>query len=138
MPRLEAAATILRDSHPAFAAARFVSIGLDEPTKDQVSAYVDGARSTGRPSWSFVTRRERRTYEAVVSLSERRVVSLEHVPEAQTALTEQDFLDAERLLKGDERWQEAMRKRGVTDFEHVMIDPWPAAYLTDEDARLDA
>ena len=27
-----------------------------------------------------------------------------------------------------------MRKRGVTDFEHVMIDPWPAAYLGDEDA----
>ena len=77
---------------------------------------------------------ERRTYEVVVSLTERRVVSLEHVPEAQTALTEQDFLDAERLLKEDDRWQEAMRKRGVTDFEHVMIDPWPAAYLTDEDA----
>jgi Cu2+-containing amine oxidase len=39
------------------------------------------------------------------------VVSLEHVAEAQTALTEQDFLDAERLLKEDDRWQEAMRKR---------------------------
>ena len=40
---LEAAATILRDSHPAFAAARFVSIGLDEPAKDQVLGHVDGA-----------------------------------------------------------------------------------------------
>ena len=69
-----------------------------------------------------------------MSLTERRVVSLDHVPEAQTALTEEDFLNVERLLKEDDRWQEAMRKRGVTDFEHVMIDPWPAAYLADEDA----
>ena len=131
---LEAAATILRDSHPAFAAARFVSIGLDEPAKDQVLGYVDGAEIDRRAFMVVRDSAERRTYEVVVSLTERRVVSLEHVPEAQTALTEQDFLDAERLLKGDDRWQEAMRKRGVTDFEHAMIDPWPAAYLTDEDA----
>ena len=32
---------------------------------------------------------------------------------------------AESLVKADPRWQEAMHKRGVTDFEHVMIDPWP-------------
>ncbi len=28
----------------------------------------------------------------------------------------------------DPRWQEAMRKRGVTDFSLAMIDPWPAGY----------
>ena len=70
-----------------------------------------------------------------MSLSEQRVVSLEHVPEAQTALTEEDFLNAERMLKADERWQEAMRKRGVTDFGHVMIDPWPAATSTTRTRR---
>ena len=131
---LEAAATILRDSNSAFAAARFVSIALDEPAKDQVLGYVDGSEVDRRAFMVVRDSAERRTYEAVVSLTERRVVSLEHVPEAQTALTEQDFLDAERLLKEDSRWQDAMRKRGVTDFEHVMIDPWPAAYLADEDA----
>ena len=131
---IESAATILRQSNPAFAAARFVSIGLDEPPKEQVLAHRDGDRIDRRAFLVVRDSTERKTYEAVVSLSEQRVVSLEHVPEGQTALTEEDFGNAERMLKADERWQEAMRKRGVTDFEHVMIDPWPAGYLNDEDA----
>ena len=131
---VESAATILRESDPAFAGARFVSIALDEPAKEQVLAHTDGGAVDRRAFLVVRDSAERRTYEAVVSLSERRVVSLDHVPEGQTALTEEDFLNVERLLKADHRWQEAMRKRGVTDFEHVMIDPWPAAYLADEDA----
>ena len=131
---IESAATILRQSNPAFTAARFVSISLDEPPKEQVLAHTDGDAFDRRAFLVVRDSTERKTYEAVVSLSERRVVSLEHVPEGQTALTEEDFGNAERILKEDARWQEAMRKRGVTDFEHVMIDPWPAAYLTDEDA----
>ena len=131
---VEAAAGILRDSGPAFAAARFVSIALDEPAKDVVLGQAVRAEVERRAFMVVRDSAERKTYEAVVSLTERRVVSLEHVPEAQTALTEEDFLNVERLLKADERWQAAMRKRGVTEFEHIMIDPWPAAYLTDEDA----
>ena len=132
---VESAATILRESDPAFAAARFVTIALDEPTKEQVrDANTNGGVIDRRAFLVVRDSAERKTYEAVVSLSEKRVVALDHVPEAQTALTEEDFLNAERLLKADERWQEAMHKRGVTDFEHVMIDPWPAAYLGDEDA----
>jgi len=131
---VESAATILRESDPAFAGARFVSIALDEPAKEQVLTHTNGGAVDRRAFLVVRDSAERRTYEAVVSLSERRVVSLDHVPEGQTALTEEDFLNVERLLKADHRWQEAMRKRGVTDFEHVMIDPWPAAYLGDEDA----
>jgi len=131
---IDSAAVILRDSDPAFAAARFVSIALDEPAKDQVLAFVAGDEVERRAALVVRVPAARKTYEAVVSLTARRVVSLEHVPEAQTALTEEDFLNVERLLKADERWQRAMRERGVTDFEHVMVDPWPAAYLGDEDA----
>ncbi|QYN33504.1 primary-amine oxidase [Pseudonocardia sp. DSM 110487] len=131
---VEAAAAVVRDSDAAFAPARFVSIGLDEPAKDQVLASTDGAEIDRRAFMVVRDPRALKTYEAVVSLTHGEVVSIEHVPEAQTALTEEDFLAVERLLKADERWQDAMRKRGVTDFEHVMIDPWPAAYLTEEDA----
>ena len=34
----------------------------------------------------------------------------------------------EEVVRADPRWQEAMRKRGVTDFDLAMIDPWPAGY----------
>ncbi len=36
-------------------------------------------------------------------------------------------------MREDPRWQEAMRKRGVTDFSLAMIDPWPAGYYGAQD-----
>ncbi len=36
----------------------------------------------------------------------------------------EEFLAAEDIVRKDPRWQEAMRKRGITDFELCMIDPW--------------
>ena len=39
----------------------------------------------------------------------------------------------EEKVREDPRWQEAMRKRGVTDFSLAMIDPWPAGYYGAQD-----
>ena len=39
----------------------------------------------------------------------------------------------EEVVREDPRWQEAMRKRGVTDFDLAMIDPWPAGYYGAQD-----
>ena len=36
----------------------------------------------------------------------------------------EEFLAAEDIVRQDPRWQEAMRKRGITDFDLCMIDPW--------------
>ena len=36
----------------------------------------------------------------------------------------EEFLAAEDIVRKDPRWQEAMRKRGIEDFDLCMIDPW--------------
>jgi primary-amine oxidase len=129
-----AASEIVREHEEISDGVRFISIALAEPPKDVILTYNDGDPVARE---AFVLVRDpaaRRTLEVIVSLDDQSVVELRHVPDAQTALTEEDFLNVERLLKEDPRWQEAMRKRGVTDFEHVMIDPWPAAYLGPDDA----
>ena len=36
----------------------------------------------------------------------------------------EEFLAAEDIVRKDPRWQEAMRKRGITNFDLCMIDPW--------------
>ena len=47
----------------------------------------------------------------------------------QAPIMAEEFIACEESFKrADPRWQEGMRKRGVTDFELVMIDPWPAGY----------
>ncbi len=130
---IESAVEILRGSGAASATVRFISVALDEPSKDVVRSWDVGETADRRAFLVMRDPAERKTYEAVVSLSEGHVVSFEHVPEGQTALTDDDFVAGDSV-KADPRWQEAMRKRGVTDFEHVMIDPCPYGYLTAEDA----
>ena len=41
------------------------------------------------------------------------------------ALLFDDSYRAILALRDDPEWQEAMRRRGITDFEKVQIDPWP-------------
>jgi primary-amine oxidase len=130
---IEAAAEILRDSGQVPGTVRFVAVSLDEPPKEQVLSLADGADIERRAFLVLREPAERKTLEAVVSLSQGRVVSLDHIPDAQVALTEEDFVRVEQLIKDDPRWQDAMRKRGVTAFEHVMIDPWPMGYLEPAD-----
>jgi primary-amine oxidase len=79
------------------------------------------------------------TYEAVVSLSEGRVRSWEHVPGAQPAIVLDEFVECEAAVRADPRWQAAMRKRGVTDLSLAMVDCWSAGnfgFPEDEGRRL--
>ena len=39
----------------------------------------------------------------------------------------------EAVIREDPRWQDAMRKRGITDFSLAMIDAWPSGYYGAQD-----
>ena len=79
-------------------------------------------------------RAECRTYEAVVSITAGEVRLWREVPGVQPAVMLEEFLATEAAVRKDARWQEAMRRRGVTDFDMVMIDPWSVGYAGPEDA----
>jgi Cu2+-containing amine oxidase len=113
---ITAASTILVREKSLTASARFVYIELREPSKQVVEAFEPGS------SWereAFIVLRDRAlqaTFEAVVSLSTGTVISYTEVPDAQPPITLEEFLRCEEVIKADPRWQEAMRKRGVSDF----------------------
>src|SRR4029077_19271516 len=78
-------------------------------------------------------------YEAVVSLAQGRVLSWEHVPGVQPAIVLDEFVECEAAVRADPRWQEAMRRRGVTDLSLAMVDSWSAGnfgFPADEGRRL--
>ena len=143
---------------------RFADVYLDEPPKDVVAAF-DAANSgatsgdfftpdhrQGRPSvqksmearepdrrvrFRLVTGPELSAVEAVVSLSTREVGSGQQVDGVcPTILLEESWLAGE-AVKADPRWQAAMNARGITDFDHVAVDPWPAGRfgLPEEEGR---
>ena len=45
----------------------------------------------------------------------------------------EEFIDCERIVQADPRWQEAMRRRGVTDFSLAMVDPWASSWTGPDD-----
>ena len=84
-------------------------------------------------------RGERKTYEAVVSLTDRRASSpVTHIEGVQAPIMVEEFMACEEVVQADPRWQEAMRKRGVEDFSLAMIDPWASGYTGPEDDPADA
>jgi primary-amine oxidase len=114
--------------------ARFVYISLYEPPKPDIIAFEQGAPAPDRLA-KIVLREsaERATYEAVVRLPSggaagaaggAEVIEFKRVPGVQPSVMLEEFLASEDIVRKDPRWQEAMRKRGIEDFDLCMIDPW--------------
>jgi primary-amine oxidase len=128
---------ILRTQQTLSARTRVVSITLHEPPKAVVLGHRPGDAGERAAFVVVMDSAAARTYEAVVSLSRKQVVSWEHIPGVQPAIVFDEFFECEAAVRADPRWQAAMRKRGVTDFSLAMVDPWSAGHfgLPDEDGR---
>jgi primary-amine oxidase len=128
---IEQASDILRkDLAPT---ARFVYVMLAEPPKAEVLAYRPGDPIDRQAFIVIRERAERATYEAVVSITAGEVRSWRHVPDVQTSITLEEWATLLEVIKQDSRWQEALAKRSVTNFDDVIIDPWPLGYNGPED-----
>ena len=105
---------------------RVIFVMLLEPTKKVVLQHRPGDAVERAAFVVLVDSATGKTYEAVVSVSAGRVLSWEHVPGVQPAIVLDEFVDCEAAVRADPRWQEAMRKRGVTDLSLAMVDCWSA------------
>ena len=130
---------ILRTQRTLGARVRVVSIALQEPPKESVLAHRPGDAADRTVEVVLMDGAEGTTYEAVVSLSRKQVVAWQAVPGVQPSIVLDEFFECEAAVRADPRWQEAMRKRGVTDFSLTMVDPWSAGHFgfrDDEGRRL--
>jgi primary-amine oxidase len=128
---VSAASAILKAGKGLGATARFVFVTLHEPPK----AAVQAGESVPREAFIVLYERsERATYEAVVSLTDRNVVSFKHVEGVQPQITMEEFMACEEAVQANPEWQAAVRKRGIEDFSLTMLDPWAAGYTDELDA----
>jgi primary-amine oxidase len=136
---IERAWEIVRMERALGPRVRVIFIMLQEPDKKIVLAHRPGDAVERAAFVVLVDSGPGKTYEAVVSLSAGRVVSWEHVPGAQPAIVLDEFVECEAAVRADPRWQEAMRRRGITDFDLAMVDSWSAGnfgFPQDEGRRL--
>src|SRR3954451_2378946 len=125
-----AASGIRKREQNLAATARFVFISLNEPSKDALAADDTPPREAHIVLYE---KAERKTYEAIVDLDAERVLSYVAIEGVQAPIMAEEFMECEEVVKRDPRWQEAMRKRGVEDFELAMIDPWASSYTGPDD-----
>jgi primary-amine oxidase len=130
---ITAASAILKREQGLAETARFVSISLREPAKPAVLAFKAGEPIDRQAFIVLRERAEKKTYEAVVSITSEKVVSYREVEGVQPSIMLEEFLTAEEAVKNDPRWQEAMRRRGVTDFSLAILDPWSVGYNGPQD-----
>jgi len=122
---IEATASAVKVAKGLSESARFVYVSLYEPSKHEVIAFEKGGPAPDRLAKVVVRERaEHATYEGVVKLPGGEVVTYQRVPGVQPSVMFEEFMAAEDIVRNDPRWQEAMRKRGITNFDLCMIDPW--------------
>jgi primary-amine oxidase len=129
------AVKIIKDAGRSTPAMRFVSIGLNEPSKNVIAAFHPG-RAFAREAFIVALEpREHMTYEGVVSLTDGAVRSWRAVPGVRAPVTIGEYEECERLVRADEQFREGLRRRGIEHPDQVLVEPWGiGAFTREEDA----
>ena len=102
------------------AASRYAGINLHEPAKAEVLRWKPG--EPFRREALAIIKQGRRTFEAVVDVAGRKLISWKEVKGVEPVLIADETDVVGELVKADPQWQAAMRKRGITDFDTVGCD----------------
>jgi primary-amine oxidase len=131
---IRAAVAIVRRDREVGDRWRFASIELREPSKATVREYADGDpidRAARTVCWDPDSGS---VYQGLVSLTGDRVVSWRLEPDGQPNMTNDEYYEADAALRRDPRVIEALRRRGITDTELVLVDTWAyGAHLLPEE-----
>ena len=113
--------------------ALFVNISLVEPEKEFVRNYKQGGDCPRNLKIRGIDSNEDGGFVAIIDIKANKITSLDRVPQnAQVTYSMAEVFMTQELTKSDERYQEALEKRGITDLDLVQIDPWPAGGIVHE------
>lgn len=130
---VQRAAAIIGSSEHATETLRYVTISLAEPDKPANLVFDETALPPRRAFVVAYDGAQKLIHEGVVDLDLGAVVSWTPVPGRFPSYLAEHMEGVEKVVVEDPRWQEAMRRRGVTDFSLVMVDPWPSGYYGEAD-----
>ncbi|MDQ6669948.1 MAG: hypothetical protein M3069_04240 [Chloroflexota bacterium] len=126
---------ILRRERQRGERVRFVSISLHEPPKASMLDFPASGPVDRQAFAILLDNASGGTCEAVVSLDRRAVVSWDEIADVQPAIMLDEFLECEQACKASPEWQAAMRKRGITEFDLCLADPWSSGNVGLEEER---
>jgi primary-amine oxidase len=120
---IAAAVSIVRNERRLSEKVRFGTVTLREPPKEVVLNFKPGNPIVREVAMILLDNADRAVYEATISITEGKVTSWRHVPGVQPSIMLDEFFECEQLLKRDAQFQEALRKRGITNMDLVWLIP---------------
>ncbi len=127
-----AAVRALRTHGPASDHLRFVSVNLHEPAKTELEGDGAGNIPDRRAFIIVLDLACHRVLEAIVSLRDETLLSCEERRGVQPGIIIEEFILCENAVKADPRWRAALARRGITEFDKAIVDPWSAGAYGDE------
>ncbi|MEM9976250.1 MAG: primary-amine oxidase [Cyanobacteria bacterium P01_D01_bin.2] len=123
---ISAAVAIIRQEKSLESSFRFATVTLNEPAKATVLSFQPGNEIEREAFVILLDNATAKTYEAVVSLGSGTLKSWEHIPGVQPSIMLDEFVECEAAVKASQAFRDAIAKRGITDPDLVMVDPWSA------------
>jgi primary-amine oxidase len=122
------ASKILRASGNWTPDSRLAALFLREPSKEEVLSWLPGAPMSRQASAVVYQRARNHTFESTIDLPSRRLLSWKQVEGVQPWTLNDDADLLGEIIRPNPEWQQAMRKRGIKDFDKVQIEPESAGY----------
>jgi len=113
--------------------ARFPNLSLREPEKQAVLNFKPNSAIAREAFIVVLEPAQNKTYEAIIDLQKKAIVSWQQVTDGQPALLDEDYETLSTLAKADPRWRAAMKKRGITDPESAVVDGWAVGLKSEEE-----
>ncbi|MEH1968852.1 primary-amine oxidase [Nostoc sp.] len=113
--------------------AAFPLIALQEPDKEEVLKFTPGKVFQRKAFLVIYERSLNKTFEGIVDLTSKNLNSWKEIPSVQPAIVASEYELATQAFQSDPRWQTAMRKRGITDFNQVKISCWAPGILSKQE-----
>ncbi len=106
---------------------RFVTITLAEPHKPAMKTFQPGGRISRAAFVIAIDRTKGQAYEGTVDLIKGSLERFDPLAAGlQPAITLDEFAECEEAIKKSPEFLAALKKRGATDVQLVMVDPWSA------------
>ncbi|WP_375477891.1 primary-amine oxidase [uncultured Nostoc sp.] len=130
---ISTAVSIIKSKKTLSEMAAFPLIALQEPDKEEVLNFTPG-KVFGRKVFLVIYERsQNKTFEGIVDLRSKTLSSWKEIASVQPASMNSEYELATQVVKADPRWQKAMQRRGITDFEQVKISWWAPGILSKQE-----
>ena len=133
---VQLAVTLLKEAGKVTPTTRFISVSLKEPDKAFVHAYSGGEPFNREAFAVLFDNGTNACYETAVSLTDRRLVSWQHIPGVQPTMTVDEQIECEQAVLASPEFKAALKKHyGLEDTKLVMVDIWSAGNYGSEEDR---